>query len=299
MAINLEYFNRCSEIERVFNEQADEYFEFHRKAVDQLSELKMKVYSSVVSVSIKNGDENYEVIEKDLREVFDVDAIQKLTSYSRYNPIVWMKRYSKHLVYFRNEDRCKKARFKELLKDIDRLERGLIAIKLRKRGKQQLERLIGLKHKIQNLLKLNLDFADTSGFLDVLPGIFFEGWKMDKTNFLSLLSLNRDLHYWDGPKNETMDYIAALPEAIDYKTFQDAIFIQRIEHDQDCCLFNIYMDDLLKSLDENKELSGKMFDKLQETFGPIPTYTAAVDEFGEVIGLEYNKPNLQVIKGAK
>ncbi|WP_232713539.1 hypothetical protein [Bacillus xiapuensis] len=52
------------------------------------------------------------------------------------------------------------------------------------------------------------------------------------------------------PKNETMDYIAVLVEEIDYETFQETNFIQRIEHDQECYLFNIYTDDLLKAVDE-------------------------------------------------
>lgn len=64
------------------------------------------------------------------------------------------------------------------------------------------------KAVIYTLYKLD----DTGDFIEPLQLAFFDDWKMDKNNFLSLLTLNRDLHYWDGPKNETYELHSGSPE---------------------------------------------------------------------------------------
>lgn len=292
----IELFNQVSFIEMMYNQQREDYLDFHRNMLDQLGESKERVIRSVATTAIFNMTEELGEEEAQIRKVFDVDAMKALSSYSRYNPFVWLKRYNRELKSFQKENRERINQFKLLLKLINEIEQIARGMKINKRGQKRLEMLTLVKENIHYLLNNLFGVIDLDGLHEALQSMFLVGWKMDKNNFLSLLSLNRDLHYWDGSPNQTMQQIAELPDEIDYPAFTKAIFIEKIEHDQDCYLFDLHLHGVMKKMDENKELSGKMFDKLQETVGPIPTYTAQIDEFGQVQSVVPNKPALKIVE---
>lgn len=292
----LALFNQLTVLEAACNQQQEQYLCFRGTAIDQLSELKMKVISSFMSVSAVNSTEDHSDIEQDLRKVFDMDKINALSTYSRYNTIVWMRRYIRQLASLRGEDRRFKEHFKGLLQEIEHIEHRLREMRLQKREKERMDTVIHLKGKIQYLLGTVFDAGDTSGFLDLLPGLFFGDWTMDKTNFLSLISLNRDRYYLGGLENETMAQLKQLPDEMNYPAFMNAVFVQHLEHDQDGYLFDLYFEDAMKRISGNEELSEQMSGKFQESFGPIPTYTAYTDSDGRIQHLDPNKPDLKVVK---
>lgn len=122
--------------------------------------------------------------------------------------------------------------------------------------------------------------------------LWFTTNRMRKSDFLSLITLEKRLHYWDGVPNRTNQELSELPDELDFEAFQDAVFLNKIEHHKDSYLFDQFMHDLMKFIDENP---GAMFGAFKETFGPIPTYTAYSDEFGRVAKLDPNKPNLTIV----
>lgn len=135
---------------------------------------------------------------------------------------------------------------------------------------------------------MKLDFLATYEFLRIaLANIS----TITKQEFLQLITLNHDRKWEDGSKNNIKETLDLIPNVINAETFEDLIFIDRIENDLDCPFFEIYFDNFRKALDENPKLSEMIFDKLQETFGAIPTFT--MNQNGE---LEPTNPNLKRIK---
>ncbi|MFP3389455.1 hypothetical protein SB782_11560 [Brevibacillus sp. SIMBA_076] len=122
--------------------------------------------------------------------------------------------------------------------------------------------------------------------------LWFTTNRMRKSDFLSLITLEKRLHYWDGVPNQTNQKISELPDELDFIAFRDAVFMDKVEHDQDCYFFDQFLHDVMKFIDENP---GAMFGAFQKSFGAISTYTAHTDEFGRIANLEPNKPNLTVV----
>lgn len=283
-------FNRLTEIELEFKEKHRLFLDFLHEAGLQMIDYKLKVITSIVTVIVQNGGEGYKEYESS--GIFDFEYMRSLPAYSRYNPFVWMRIYSRKTKQLKQKEREYRRYLNDLLQELREIDKSLGSMPLKKQTIYRLQDLRALIYKFECVLENKLD--DTGDFIEPLQLAFFDNWKMSKNNFLSLLSVNHDLHHWDGTKNETMHYIAALPEEIDYNTFQEAVFINRLEHDRDCYLFDMYMDDMLRTLNQNKEMSGKVFEKFQEEFGPIPTYTIKKDIYGFQT-IEPNKPNLTVV----
>jgi len=122
--------------------------------------------------------------------------------------------------------------------------------------------------------------------------LWFTTNRMRKSDFLSLITLEKRLHYWDGVPNQTNQKISEFPDELDFISLRDAVFMDKVEHDQDCYLFDQFLHDVMKFIDENP---GAMFGAFQKSFGAISTYTAHTDEFGRIANLEQNKPNLAVV----
>lgn len=58
------------------------------------------------------------------------------------------------------------------------------------------------------------------------------------------------------------------------------------------------MIDMLEVFKNHSEVKEKVFEKMQETFGPLPTYTLETDSFGRVASVKQDKPKFTVIHGA-
>lgn len=290
----LNLFNQFVDIETKFKSLSNEYINFYTKSIDKVSEFKTRVITSFTTSLVNNGKEGLQQYPKEASEVFDLQAMMDLPSYSSYNCFVWIRIYSRKIQQLKCQENKYHNKLRRLLKEIKPIESGLEELSLKKRELERFNKLKTIKNKIKKLLEWEVD--KVGDFFELLQLIFASGWKMSKTNFLSLISVNHDLNYWDGPRNRTLEYIADLPEEIDYETFQEAIFIQKIEHDQDCYLFDIYMSAFMKTMDRNKELKEKSFDMIQDVFGPVPTYTAEIDVFGEVTSLTPNPLKLKVVK---
>lgn len=243
----------------------------------------IKIQTSITTHFIKNVDLKPETIE--IAKELDAELYEYASQLDQYNPIntlVLIRRYIRNKIKLTKELNWYKKVLKKLLDDIDQVIQN-------SHGKLY-DEACHLYNDIQMFIykDMKLDFLATYEFLRIaLANI----GTITKQEFLQLITLNHDRKWEDGSKNNIKETLDLIPNVINAETFEDLIFIDRIENDLDCPFFEIYFDNFRKALDENPKLSEMIFDKLQETFGAIPTFT--MNQNGE---LEPTNPNLKRIK---
>lgn len=243
-----------------------------------------KIQSSITKHVIKNIDLKPETIE--MAKELDAELYEYASQLDHYNPIntlVLIRRYMRNKIKVGNELNFYKKVLKKLLDDIDHVIEN-------SHGKLY-DEACHLYNDIQMFIykDMKLDFLATYEFLRIaLANI----GTMTKQEFLQLITLNHDLYDgFDGSENNLKETLDLIPDTIDYKTFEELIFVHKVESDKDNPFFEIYFDNFVKVLDENPKLSDELFDKVQEIFGAIPTFS-----FNAKGELEQNKPKLKRIK---
>jgi hypothetical protein len=244
----------------------------------------------------KDGEEAiWEVLEEraddsDLREIVMswIEEAKHLTAYNPLNFFVALRLYERK----RREIRYKYNRIRN---ELSRLQRKYGEISDQVVGMygpfaERVNEEIHYKNQWIEDVKSVINFEETSFREQIEQWFAFN--TLRKADFLSLITIEKRLRYWDGEPNRTNEKIAGLPEELDFEAFQRAVFIEKIEHDQDCYLFDQFMFDVMNFIDKNP---GRLFGMFEETFGPIPTYTAYTDEFGRVTKMEQKKPDLTLV----
>lgn len=111
---------------------------------------------------------------------------------------------------------------------------------------------------------------------------WFSFFSMDKNDFLSLISLNHRKFTWDGYENKTFEVIKNLPENITQESFENAVFVEIIEKDDDSYLFDQFLEAFMQRMDQDKEFEEKTRTIMRDTFGI---------DFSQVVA----KPNLRLV----
>jgi hypothetical protein len=217
-----------------------------------------------------------------------IEDAKRLKSYNPLNFFVALRLYERK----RREIRYK---YNGIHNELSRLQRqyGEISDQVAGMHGPFAERIIGeihFKNQWIEELKRVIYFENTSFREQIEQWFAFN--KLRKSDFLSLITTEKRLRHWDGEPNRTNEMIAKLPDEMDFETFQRAVFIEKIEHDEDCYLFDQFMFSVLEFSDKNP---GRISDLFQEIFGPIPTYTVQTDEFGRVVKVEPAKPDLKLV----
>ncbi|OJH15991.1 hypothetical protein BLX88_25870 [Bacillus obstructivus] len=294
----LTFFNRFSEIEMDFKTTLDNYIDFYDQSRRQVHEYLLKVVKSGVIAHLKSmTDELTERDVENLKQVFDVeyDEVMAITSYSSLNPFVWLRITSRKIKELEILETQFIQHFRSLLQEIKKVEQLVSNFTFKKRESRRIDTLLGIKYRINSLLEVKR-IGEENELWEHLRTLLPLGAAISKNDFLSVITVNHDLRYWDGPENRTMKIIKELPDLIDYKTLQKAVFMDKIEHDQDCYLFDIFMDEMLWALDKHKEMTGEGgFEILEKITGePIQTYTATTNIYGDVT-VTPNRPKLQTV----
>jgi len=291
----VEVYNRFVQVEQEFQHIGNQFVSFYTAARLEISNEVMKLIESAVTAIIKNSNESLDDhLIKSLERYFDIEKIASLPKYSLYNPLVRLKFLKRNTNKLLIKEYEYHRQLRGLLKEIKAIEISLKTLRLKSKGTEKFKEFTEIKYRINRLL--DYDLRKEIDFYKLFP-IMFAGKKLDKNHFLSLINVNHDLYHWDGTKNNTMNYIRELPDKIDFKTFYDAIFVHKIEHDLDNCFFEILMKEHLDLIEQGKI---KPFNLLEKIIGqPIPTYTVAKDIYGDIVAIESNKPNLSLIKGEK
>ncbi|MEC0171140.1 hypothetical protein [Paenibacillus graminis] len=247
--------------------------------------------------------EGIERAKNDVGHAFNIDAMLALPSYSPMNVFAALRIYGRKRLEI-------KRKLSEIKKPVVQLREELkvlckAAKELAKKDTSEMASL---------LVRSSMDYweqfndivdspypGDDEDFMPQIDAVFYGGNTIKRDELLQVITLDKSLRYWDGsPKKAFAELYAQIPETIDYKAFVDLIFIEKIEHDRDSYLMNTLMTHFFKTQDQYKQETGKdmidTFGILEEITGkPVQTYTAELDEFGDVIGVVPNKPNLKVV----
>lgn len=130
----------------------------------------------------------------------------------------------------------------------------------------------------------------------------FKNSTITRDELLQVITIDKSLKRWDGSRRETFQEVySKIPEEIDYEAFKEIIFINKIEHEHDCYLMDIFMHHMFSVMDKYKKETGEdmvdTFGILEEITGkPIQTFTSKHDEYGDIVDMVPNKPNLKVVK---
>lgn len=287
-------FNRINELTQEYLAIKKEFNAFNENARKELSYYELHCCNSVITEIVKNSKS--ELPEETLNSVGE-EKLQKIANIKRYsylNPLVWIRLTSRK----QKQIKGKKGQFQRRLNSILKETRELMshfALKHTKRGQENYEKADTLRYNIEIFMLTDMDINFMP--LDEIIACTFSGNRtISKHELLQLITINHDRYYWDGVVNDTQQRIAKLPDQINYKEFEKAVFAYKLEHDKDDSFFEIFFNRFLKAIDENPELSDKTFESFQEIFGPVQTYTANTDESGHIVKLNPNKPDLKVVK---
>lgn len=277
-----------------------EYNNFFRQAEIENINYQIKINDSFIKyLFYQYGDtlhsETLNVLAKDLPK------LRSLKKYSVYNVFATLRIMTRKQAALNKENNLYLKKFNLLLKDVKKLEQDIDERGLSQEESHIMLDFLDLKDYLLAISKTKLSSYEHN--YDFLTSPFYEGGILNKQEFLQVITIAKDKERWDGtPTTPYAEVIKEIPDIIDFETFRDLIFIQKIEDDWDCYLFDIFMNEMLVMSDKYKEQTGKSlaFEALEKISGkPIQTYTAEIDEYGDVVSLEPNKPNLRAIEGGR
>lgn len=231
-------------------------------------------------------------------EYYDIKNIENLQSYSWYSAFAVLRRSIRKLKWL-SETHYISKKLVDFMSRIKEIDQSMTERNMHKSNFGVYSNLMNLRDIA--LFVKNEVSPDYSILYSCLETPFLGGWKMKKHDFIQIISIDKGKRYWDGvPVRPFAERFKELPEELDFAAFQEAIFIQRIEHDRDCYLFDLFRDHMMKVMEEHREEHGEpMIDSFavfeQISGKPLPTFTAHLDEYGDVVSMEQNKPNLKLI----
>lgn len=291
MTTLLEFNNRLQAISNKFNSHIEGRIELYRKADREIFYSAKKVVFSNLKYVMRlpqYADYDFTGLDGTIKQA----AIEgrSLASYNFANQFVWLKRHlrltdrymrmhSRYMSDFRKWDTA----IEILIKEADELPPS-----------KAKKKLILQAYDLQGEI-----CTEMYGGGEILPyepikdgtwiDVFIHSeFKMTKHDALQLLTLEHDNLY-------TLKQVAAVPDELDQKGFEELIFLARAEADSECFYFDMYMERMMKALDASKELREKTREGFTEIFGPVPTYNVVTDGSGKIVSMEQNKPKLKVI----
>lgn len=300
MKKNSDIIMRFNNIRLKAENLVSEYNDFFRKADSENCKYQIKINDSFINyMYFLYGDtlrpETLKVLEKDL------PRLRRIEQYSVYNIFATLRIFTRKIVELRKANSSYIKQFNLLLKDVKQLEKDIDERGMSEKESYIMLDFLELKEYLLALSKTKLTSYERA--YDFLTSLFYDGGTLSKQEFLQVITLAKDKKYWDGtPATPYAEVIKDIPDVIDHEMFTELIFIRKIEDDQDCYLFDIFMNEMLSMSEKYTEQTGKSlaFETLEQISGkPLQTYTAEIDEYGDVVSLEPNKPNLRAIEGGK
>lgn len=286
----IELNNRIQYLEQVIYKRIDGRTELYRKADNELFYSGQKAINANLKYISRLVEVDTSKYKEEIQQI--IVSARSLPSYSLANVFVWVKRFlrlerkygSLHYEFIND--------FNQWQKQLENLMEILCELPKSKANARLLDKVATL----QATLFAEEYGVEAPGQIKALEGMSWldlllnDKFAMTKQEVLQLLTIDHD-HLF------TYESIREIPDVLDYRSFEELVFIGKVEADDDCVFFNLYMERMMKALDENKELNQKTNEVVTEIFGPIQTYTAHEDEYGNVVKLERNKPDLKLVKG--
>lgn len=285
----LEINNRVQTIKMEFEAAVENRNVTFRFFDDRLFDAGMKaVFSNLKYVMRK--DLTYDASHAGEEIANIITEARALPSYNLANVFVWVKRYMR----LSKESKAVHSRYIRKLKKWNEEITEYMDWLCEQPPSKANERILDLVGSLQGDLYNEEYGSGAPGDFKALEGmsmldlIITKDFQMTKIDFLQLITIDCSLP-------STLEDIAAIPPLIDYDAFEEAIFINRIEADGDCYLFDLFFQRFRKEMKENKVANKEIHEGLEEMFGPVRTYTTYNDENGQPLYMELNKPKLKVI----
>ncbi|MGN7169296.1 hypothetical protein ACTHSJ_25865 [Paenibacillus cellulositrophicus] len=277
-------------------------------------DYNIKIVNSFTKVFYKRmSDEEQKLLLKEASYLGLTDAMKalldeanKLSNYGPINGLANLRIYSRKINSVVREFHKEKKIIRELfarLKEIDMKVRELSCQSNSDILANMRLNILVLQQMMKEYVDMPFDDTDRDCFIYV-EALFSNGKTINRDDMLQVITLNKELKYWDGIRVTSFkDIYSRMPEEIDYETFKDLIFIKKIEHPDESYLFDYFLNHVFKVRDQYEAETGeKVFDAfevMEEITGkPLQTYTAEFDEYGDAVSMTPNKPNLKVVEGA-
>jgi hypothetical protein len=295
-----------------FNQVSNELEYAHAILTLKMNDYQLKVNKSFTKVYYKRVSKKER--EHLLQEAESVgikhhvqawfDHADQLESYGPLNALATLRIYYRKMVDLRRDFAQKKEGIKKLFAELKEID-----MKAREFSEQGSSgtlfniqaNILAFQNRTKELIDLALE--DDSDYMLNIHGLFVEGRTLKRDDLLQVITLKKQGKYWDGERFERFcEQYVGVPEEIDLKSFEELIFIEKIEHPDDCYLFDIFTNHVFNVMDSYEEETGqKAIDPVevleQITGKPLQTYSAEFDEYGDVVSLTPNKPSLKNVGG--
>jgi hypothetical protein len=290
MPTKLEIYNRFMNLYLRYCPLIDEYYLFRCSSSDFSVSFNIKMLESFVCSAYSCGAITFD----DAIEKYSMPAKKLIKPYSPMNVFATFRIYGRKIDQLQRRNREYHSEIRQSLKELRQIDIDLQAKSL---GRVEAERYQIIPHMRDQLLSLaKFKIEKCPFFIKLIPSMFSEGWRMSKNDFFSIITINKDSWSWDKERVASyQEWCNKVPDLIDFETFEGLIFIERIEHDRDCPFWDLFMEHMLKVMEENRE-QFNAFDVFEKVTGkPIQTYTAHTDDYGVITSMVLNKPELKIV----
>lgn len=285
------------------NEKGNEFLQRHSELSQKAYDYYVKTIKSFITVYVRSlqPDEIVLVDEvANLNKVYDFEKLRKLPSYRISNPLAVLRIFHRKISKVKSDFYIAKEPLKKLLSELKEID--LAARKYPEFDNEFASTFTVYRETIQELLDYKLVSSDFD-FWPCVEVLFANGRTMKREDLLQVITIDKSRKHWDGSLIEPYaKRIVNIPEEIDFETFENLILIDRIEADYDDYLHDAWMVHFFKVKEDYKRQTGENaidpFQVLEDITGkPVQTFTAEVDEYGDIVNLTPNKPNLKVVNG--
>ncbi|MCY8842440.1 hypothetical protein [Bacillus atrophaeus] len=277
-----EFYSRVKALKVEVNHVSTEFQGFILNANQVLQEGFDRIAESNLThlfAGASAGDIPEKVLD-DLSNFFDVDKITAVSKYSPYNTLVWVKRLQRKLNNWNKITLKYQKRLWAILNDIESLET------YQAMGNKWRTETNEIKQEIKTALNYRISYQEKlKTYLCMSMGY----WIMKKNDFLSLLSIDHS----KGRAAEMRIILDGLPDKIDFERFMIEVFANNIEAQEDCMFFDIFFKDFIDRVKKGEIDTSMIFHEVLKE--PIPMYKAETDEYGRMVSMEQDRPNLKLL----
>ncbi|MED1122428.1 hypothetical protein [Bacillus atrophaeus] len=277
-----EFYSRVKALKVEVNHVSTEFAGFILNANQVLQDGLDRIAESNLThlfAGASEGDIPEEVLQA-LSEYFNVEKIMAVSKYSPYNTMVWVKRLQRKINDWNKLTLKYQKRLWAILNDLE----GLVTYQAM--GNKWRTEINEIKQEIKTALNYRISCQEKlEKYLSMSVGY----WKMEKNDFLSLLSVDHSKER----AAEMRKIIDDLPAEIDSGRLLVEVVTKNIEAPEDDVYFDIFFAGVMERIKSMEIDTFSIFDEVIEE--PIPVYKAVKDEYGRVVSMEQDRPNLTLL----
>lgn len=233
--------------------------------------------------------------------------VDRLPSYGPMNPFVALRIYYRKIEALVKKTSEAKKQIRDIfkqLKEIDMKAREFEAAGHKSDDLFDIRmNILAFQQKVKELVDLEAN-SNKIDFMIYIRALIESVKTIKRDDLLQVITLNKDRRNWGEPVTPFSQVLKEIPEEIDWDEFQNLIFVESIERPGDDYLARLFMDHVFMVRDQIEAETGEKpfdaFEIMEEITGkPVQTFTAEFDEYGDVVNMIPNKPNLKVVDGGR